>query len=123
MTAAVDSDGSSAEANTINGQCQRYQVYERSPIQVRGAAPRKRSSTKGRPGPAAMSIAVPITGSSAAVPGKGVVAESANAPSSTSAAPAAPTAVAPIRPSRPQIGAPSATRAPAANSHARVGAL
>ena len=72
--------------------------------------------------PATTRSAVPTTGSSAAVPGNGVVSEMANAPMSTKPVPRSPSPTARPWGSRRMAGTPNASNAPTANSHARVGA-
>ncbi len=44
MTSMVPCPGKSSAVNTITGQCQRYQEYERSPTHVAGPRARSRDA-------------------------------------------------------------------------------
>ena len=121
--AAIPADhdpGQRAVANTMAGQCHRYQLYEMSPTKTAGRVASTRPTPKIPGTPAASRSTVPRTGGSALTPGKAVTSSYRSAVPITSAAPTQPSrfaATGGIFRNRP---APSASSAPAANSHARV---
>ena len=107
---------------TCTGQCHRYHEYETRPTARIGGNARTRPTPRaGAAQPAPITSAVPSTGTSAAVPGYGVVAPSRVQPSRISPRPAQPATAAGSGESRRHWATVRATTPPTANSQARVG--
>lgn len=107
---------------TIIGQCHRYTAYEIRPSQRSGRSVRTRDGAVSPwPMPAAMTIPVPSVGSSAAMPGNGVVAVNAIPEATISTSPAIAEGAASRGGSARGRAAATASPAPRASSHARVG--
>ena len=75
MTAAITrthcSSDQSRRANTMNGQCHRYQEYERSPIRTKTERSRNLVVPVREPKPLTITRAAPHTGRRATTPGIG----------------------------------------------------
>ncbi len=113
---------SSGGSRSNTGQCQRYHEYDTRPT------PRIAGRHNNRPTPSPLvtlplpiTSAVPSTGSSAAVPGNGVLGPNCVQVTRSSASPPQPATAAGNSGSRRQCRIDSATRPPAASSQARVG--
>src|SRR5690349_3652256 len=114
----IDEPGNVALANTIRGQCQRYQLYERSPITLSGAT-ESRSAIKFVVQPPASKMHAAATGAPSLSPN-----DAASPPRRLATIVATATAPAADQRSvgmRCQTGRRSAVSAPAPNSHARAG--
>lgn len=113
--------GSADAGSTSAGQCTRYSEYEISPTNVMA---RTDSMRVGPPAlsPAAMTAAVPSTGSAAAAPGKKVADEKKRMDAATAAIPAQPTIGAHLAGTTLlRRRSSTATRPPTPSSHARDG--
>src|SRR4051794_23833990 len=83
-------EGNRTGTSTIAGQCQRYQLYDRSPSHTSAGSSSNRLAS---PIPDAMTSTAPATGRAAAMPGKGVSAENLNAATMMRTRPVAPAQV------------------------------
>src|SRR5580704_13850444 len=118
--ATTEMAGVMAALKTINGQCHRYQEYERAP---RYCMARQSSSTqtprRGSALPAASTAAVPNAGMAASHPGKPEPSAMKNAGSRMADSPLQPTIVQAAWPSFGGLATESSPPRP--NSHARAG--
>ena len=111
-------------ASTITGQCQRYQLYDRSPIHCIGAVDNNQlTGWRACEDPAAISRPVPPTGSSAVGPGNGWLGSINTRPKMIAAVPKSAVTVAVRGRHLCNRCSTRATSAPTPNSHPRVGEL
>ena len=120
MTSMVPCPGKSSAVNTITGQCQRYQEYEVSPMYTIGRVARRALTPAVWCVPPRMRSMVPTTGSRASSPGNTMVSWMTRAPTARITAPRAPVSIAADRDRTGIRSRTRASRAPAANSQARV---
>ncbi len=115
--------GTSDRANTTKGQCHRYHPYERSPSHRAGATASAALTRPPSPEPAASNSMAASTGTTPTGHGNAVASSNATTAPTSSTAPTAPQPSATARDGDHPRATTRASRQPARNSQARVGAL